>query len=407
MHAIELRQVSKRYHLGTGAGPQWTFKDDISATIRRLTGRKDTRADRELWALKDVSFAIEEGTSVGIIGRNGAGKSTSLKIISRITLPTEGRAIVRGRVGALLEVGTGFHPELTGRENVYLNGAIFGMAKAEIRRKFDQIVAFAELDRFIDTPLKRYSSGMHMRLAFSVAAHLEPEVMLVDEVLAVGDEDFQNKCLGRISEIGSEGRTVLFISHNIAAVRRLCKRGILLHGGTVAADGDLDSVIEEYHRQLSEDVSPESASATGQAAQLVEWSVGDESGLRTIRAGDAATFRFVVATDAVLPRAYLHMKVVSPTGITVFAVTSVDVLGSFSRIEPGQFVVSFKAPALPVTPGSYNLEFSLLERDSGPVDSWHLQSAVRVVSPDGSESQGAGGLIAIPFEASVVQQSGS
>ena len=201
---------------------------------------------REIWALKDVSLEINEGEIVGVVGRNGAGKSTLLKVLARITEPTEGRAVIRGRVGSLLEVGTGFHPELTGRENVFLNGAILGMRRTEIREKFDDIVGFAELERFIDTPVKRYSSGMYVRLAFAVAAFLEPEILFIDEVLSVGDQAFQQRCLGRMGEIAHSGRTILFVSHNLAAVAALCTRAILIDGGQLLADGDVDDVITHY-----------------------------------------------------------------------------------------------------------------------------------------------------------------
>src|SRR2546421_12758153 len=204
--------------------------------MMRRTGEED-RGD-EVWALKDVSFQVKRGEVLGIVGRNGAGKSTLLKVLSRITNPTAGRVHLRGRVGSLLEVGTGFHPELTGRENVYLNGAILGMPRREIARKFDEIVAFAEVERFIDTPVKRYSSGMYLRLAFAVAAHLDPDVLLVDEVLSVGDAEFQRKSLGKMREVTGEGRTILFVSHNMAAIRALCDRVILLDAGRVVLDGD-------------------------------------------------------------------------------------------------------------------------------------------------------------------------
>ena len=213
-----------------------------------LRGRQVVQGDavEEFWALKDVSFEVKQGEVLGIIGRNGAGKSTLLKILSRITEPTAGRVTLRGRVASLLEVGTGFHPELTGRENIYLNGAILGMTRAEIRRKFDEIVAFAEVERFLDTPVKRYSSGMYVRLAFAVAAHLEPEILIVDEVLAVGDAEFQKKCLGKMSEVSRGGRTVLFVSHNMSAVLQLTQRAILLSGGNVAYVGDSQSAVDRY-----------------------------------------------------------------------------------------------------------------------------------------------------------------
>jgi lipopolysaccharide transport system ATP-binding protein len=223
------------------------------AAARVLSGRLPFgHPDRkELWALSDVSFQIAPGDVVGLIGRNGAGKSTLLKILASITEPTRGRALVRGRVGSLLEVGTGFHPELTGRENIYLNGAILGMRRRDIRRQFDDIVAFAELEQFIDTPVKRYSSGMYMRLAFAVAAQLEPEILLVDEVLAVGDRSFQKKCIGRMGEVGSAGRTVIFVSHSMTAITRLCRRAILLERGRVVADGPASSVATAYLRSDS------------------------------------------------------------------------------------------------------------------------------------------------------------
>ncbi len=219
------------------------------------TNPRPANSHDTIWALKDVSFEIKRGEVVGVIGRNGAGKTTLLKIFSRITAPTEGEAEIRGRVGSLLEVGTGFHPELTGRENIYLNGAILGMRKAEIERKFDEIVAFAEIEKFIDTPVKRYSSGMYVRLAFAVAAHLEPEILVVDEVLAVGDVEFQKKCLGKVNDVAQQGRTVLFVSHNMAAVRALCNRGLILRSGRLTLDTDVESAIATY---LVEDTASDS-----------------------------------------------------------------------------------------------------------------------------------------------------
>ncbi len=203
-------------------------------------------SSRFIWALKDINFEVRQGEVVGLIGRNGAGKSTLLKILARITRPTEGHAEIHGRVGSLLEVGTGFHAELTGRENVYMSGAILGMRKAEIDRKFDEIVAFSEVERFLDTPLKHYSSGMQMRLAFAVAAHLEPEILLVDEVLAVGDAAFQKKCLGKMGDVARHGRTIVFVSHNIAAVKALCSRAVMIKDGTIAKSGAVAEVVDDY-----------------------------------------------------------------------------------------------------------------------------------------------------------------
>ncbi len=254
--AIRVKGLSKRYRIGGKQEPYRTLRDTLADAVRsplrragmllRSQGMEAVARDEMVWALKDVSFEIKHGEVLGVIGRNGAGKSTLLKILSRITEPTEGYGEIRGRVGSLLEVGTGFHPELTGRENIYLNGAILGMRRAEIARKFDEIVAFAEVERFIDTSVKYYSSGMYLRLAFGVAAHLEPEILLVDEVLAVGDAGFQKKCLNKMEDVGRQGRTVLFVSHNMPAVTRLCGRAILLDEGRLLRDGPSHQVVGVY-----------------------------------------------------------------------------------------------------------------------------------------------------------------
>jgi len=254
--AIRVEHLSKQYHIGRKQEKYRTLRDTLAeafvAPFRRagrlLRGQATGAAElsETIWALRDVSFEVKRGEVIGIIGRNGAGKSTLLKILSRITEPTEGYAEIHGRVGSLLEVGTGFHNELTGRENIYLNGAILGMKRAEIDRKFDEIVAFAEVEKFIDTPVKHYSSGMYLRLAFAVAAHLEPEILLVDEVLAVGDARFQRKCLNKMEEVGQEGRTVLFVSHSMPSITRLCERVILLDEGRIIADGPAHQVVSAY-----------------------------------------------------------------------------------------------------------------------------------------------------------------
>ena len=241
--AVHAENVGKEYRLGEHSGYQ-LLSEVLSERMRRLGRGKPAR--ERLWALRDVSFEVPRGETFGIIGHNGAGKSTLLKVLSRVTPPTEGTIEMHGRVGALLEIGTGFHPELTGRENIFLNGAILGMARTEIQSKLDEIIDFAEVRRFIDTPVKRYSSGMYLRLAFAVAAHLEPEILIVDEVLSVGDLSFQEKCLGRMETVAGEGRTVLFVSHNLAAVRKLCPRSMLLSHGEKIAEGPTDSVLEAY-----------------------------------------------------------------------------------------------------------------------------------------------------------------
>jgi lipopolysaccharide transport system ATP-binding protein len=246
---IEVEHLSKKYRLGVVGAT--TLREDLARMTSRLRGQEPAAEKGEFWALRDVSFSVQPGEVVGIIGRNGAGKSTLLKLLSRITEPTSGRAVMRGRVASLLEVGTGFHPELTGRDNIYLNGAILGMKRAEIRAKFDEIVDFAEVEEFIDTPVKHYSSGMHVRLAFAVAAHLEPEILIVDEVLAVGDAQFQKKCLGKMESVSrSEGRTVLFVSHNLAAVRTLCSKGVYLVRGKISSSGDVSEVLRCYGESI-------------------------------------------------------------------------------------------------------------------------------------------------------------
>ncbi len=254
MHtAIKVENLGKKYTITHNKQHEYTFRGAATQRFRRIfqPGQFSMEKTEEFWALKDVSFEVQQGDRVGIIGHNGAGKSTTLKILSRITEPTKGTIRIKGRIASLLEVGTGFHPELTGRENIFLNGTILGMRRTEIQRKFDEIVAFSEVEKFLDTPVKRYSSGMFVRLAFAVAAHLEPEILIVDEVLAVGDMNFQNKCLGKMEDVSkNEGRTVLFVSHNMGTIRRLCNQGILLKGGHVQIAGDINAVAGEYLKPI-------------------------------------------------------------------------------------------------------------------------------------------------------------
>ncbi len=306
--AIQAEGLSKQYNIG---GPQKTYDrlgyqltDALFAPIRRagklLRGSAQSAAelDETFWALKDVSFEIGHGEVLGIIGGNGAGKSTLLKILSRITEPTEGYADIYGRIGSLLEVGTGFHPELTGRENIYLNGAILGMTKKEIDRKFDEIVEFAEIRKFIHTPVKFYSSGMYVRLAFSVAAHLDPEILLVDEVLAVGDVAFQKKCLGKMGDVAKRGRTVLFVSHNMAVIRTLCERGICISQGSIIADGPISAVVDTYLASLDqvevvnlEDRTDRSGRGRVRLVRI-DITNGESNGVSMLKAGSPAKFTF-------------------------------------------------------------------------------------------------------------------
>jgi homopolymeric O-antigen transport system ATP-binding protein len=286
---ITVDNLSKRYLIGHRSGAEGYYsyvalRDVLGREARNFArkavnlfrGQQVVQGDEveEFWALKDVSLEIKQGELVGIIGRNGAGKTTLLKVLSRITEPTKGRVLLRGRVASLLEVGTGFHPELTGRENIFLNGAILGMTQREIRKKFDEIVTFAGVERFLDTPVKRYSSGMYVRLAFAVAAHLEPEILIVDEVLAVGDVEFQKKCLGKMGEVARGGRTVVFVSHNMAAMKSLTKRGILLDAGRVVFSGTTEQVIQHYLQLISRAVVPDRPRA---------WGKGKRTAIRDVR----------------------------------------------------------------------------------------------------------------------------
>jgi lipopolysaccharide transport system ATP-binding protein len=299
--AIQVEQISKRYKIGVLRHD--TLRDRLAhgfTTLLNRNGNEDVPPS-ELWALQDVSFEVKHGEIVGIIGRNGAGKSTLLKIISQITEPTQGRIEIYGRVGSLLEVGTGFHPELSGRENIYLNGAILGMTRQEINRKFDEIVAFAEVEKFLETPVKRYSSGMYVRLAFAVAAHLEPEILVVDEVLAVGDVAFQRKCLGKMGEVANEGRTVLFVSHNMAAVQTLCARGILLRHGTVWVDADINDTVSAYLTSLEKVATQNISERTERRGKGnirltdVDISTGGDAPSNTLATGHPARFIFYVS----------------------------------------------------------------------------------------------------------------
>ncbi len=290
--AIRADGLSKLYRIGEGRAAT-NFREAIAAAVR-APFRRGRRTSREtIWALRDISFEIAPGEVVGVIGRNGAGKSTLLKILSRITEPTEGRAEVRGRVGSLLEVGTGFHSELTGRENIFLNGAILGMRRAEITRKFDEIVAFAEVEPFIDTPVKHYSSGMYLRLAFAVAAHLEPEILLVDEVLAVGDVAFQKKCIGKMGDVAKGGRTVLFVSHNLQVVAELTRRALVVDRGSLLFSGDRYEALERYRRLFSGDASCE-FSDLGKEIGLLSARVTTSTRTRTHGYGKPLVFDFEI-----------------------------------------------------------------------------------------------------------------
>ncbi len=372
--AIRVENLSKRYRIG---GRQERYKrfsetvmDTFSAPIRRLKNLgKPTPPEETIWALKDVSFEVERGEVLGIIGRNGAGKTTLLKILSRITEPTEGRVEIHGRVGSLLEVGTGFHPELTGRENVYLNGAILGMRRAEIDRKFDEIVAFSEIVKFLDTPVKRYSSGMRVRLAFAVAAHLEPEIMLIDEVLAVGDVAFQKKCLGKMGEVSKEGRTVLFVSHNMGAIQRLCQTGLWLSNGRIEACGDVNSVIEAYLRTMESETEVFCITYENRPSkpmQLLAVRLRQPSN-GVFSVSDGLVFELDVLTRTPVDGAYVTVNILDPYDATVYWTCDVGSL-RFASPTPGYSRLICRCPRHLLTPGHYAANFAIVSLGRGTLD---------------------------------------
>ena len=371
--AIRADNLSKKYHIGSARkafdtlGEQLT--DLVKTPFRRagklLRGHATGAAelDQIIWALSNVSFEVEQGEVVGIIGRNGAGKSTLLKILSRITEPTDGQAELCGRVSSLLEVGTGFHPELTGRENIFLNGAILGMKNLEIESKFDEIVEFAEIGKFIDTPVKHYSSGMHVRLAFAVAAHLEPEILLVDEVLAVGDAAFQKKCLGKMDEVSQAGRTILFVSHNMASIQNLCSRGIWLRDGQVVFDGPIDEAVGNYLSYLSESAenafgdNPErggNGSVRLTYANVLN-SVGEPT--QHVIAGQPVALEFGYENRENLRDSNVVFTIYNHLGVAVtnFNMLLTDYIGELSN--QGRFIC--RIPRLPLPVGQYRVAVSV------------------------------------------------
>ena len=368
---IHVENLSKLYRIGE-RDQYGALRDVLSnaaaAPWRRLrsagqapAGNRQKSADQDLWALRDVSFEIQRGEIVGIIGHNGAGKSTLLKILSRITKPSTGHARIRGRVGSLLEVGTGFHPELTGRENIFMNGAILGMGKAEIDRKFDEIVAFAEMAEFIDTPVKRYSSGMYMRLAFAVAAHLETEIVMVDEVLAVGDAAFQKKCLGKMGDVVNEGRTVLFVSHNMNAIQRLCPRSMLLERGRLAALGDTASILRRYlpesrrgESPVSQiDVSHISRRGTKEAQVMSVWYSSDDQAvnLHPYPRGPLE-FKLEIFSDSPRRLGSLAVSLYDKNGTKLVNADTV-LLGQTIHLRQGHNTMRIRISELCLNPGEY------------------------------------------------------
>ena len=393
---IQVANLSKRYRLGLiGSG---TFAHDFSRWWARVRRKPDPLAkvgqvqkpavssqqsavsqpSDYIWALRDVSFEVNRGEVLGIIGRNGAGKSTLLKILSRVTAPASGEVRVRGRIASLLEVGTGFHPELTGRENVYLNGAILGMNKAEIARKFDEIVDFSGVEQFIDTPVKRYSSGMYVRLAFAVAAHLEPEILIVDEVLAVGDAAFRQKCLGKMRDVAEGGRTVLFVSHNMASVNQLCTRAILLNDGRLSTTGSPRGVIERYFRSMSDEKEySDSGLATATLSgnedadmRLMRVAVTDESG-NALRSDVPYAGAMRIRLDYEIRRpnqdAYVTFCLRDFSGVDAWWQYDADT-EIYGRRQPGVYRACFEIPADFLAAGCYQVRPSIVDPTKGVID---------------------------------------
>jgi lipopolysaccharide transport system ATP-binding protein len=378
---ISVENLSKRYLVGhreqRGGQASYTALRDVIGQELRNFGRKASDLVRgrqvvqgdtveEFWALKDVNFEVRQGEVLGIIGRNGAGKSTLLKVLSRITEPTSGRVALRGRVASLLEVGTGFHPELTGRENIYLNGAILGMGRAEIRRKFDEIVAFAEVERFLDTPVKRYSSGMYVRLAFAVAAHLEPEILIVDEVLAVGDTEFQKKCLGKMGEVSHEGRTVLFVSHNMNAVMQLTQRAILLSGGSVTYMGNPQAAVDQYSTESGGGSSVKfdvrstrrTYHGTGEARILF---LRFNRAMARFKFNEPINYSIGMIAEHKLPCVRASMVIYRNDGAPVGTSFSGDITG----IDPGtEHELNVTLPSSRLAPGSYYCDIAIGKGDN-------------------------------------------
>jgi lipopolysaccharide transport system ATP-binding protein len=379
--AITVENLGKRYRIGARQERHDSFAEALTTALvaplhrmRRIG--KPAPLDETLWALRNVSFQVEAGEVLGIIGRNGAGKSTLLKLLSRLTEPTEGRMRMRGRLGSLLEVGTGFHPELTGRENIYLNGTILGMRRDEITRKFDEIIAFSGIERFLDTPVKRYSSGMYVRLAFAVAAHLEPEILVVDEVLAVGDEEFQKKCLGKMGEVARQGRTILFVSHNMPAIKRLCTRALLLDNGQLKIDGEVEKVVTTYFQSndvvKGDGVIPENADRinSGQGF-LRRVRLCDRAGasLSQIFLGQPFSISLIYDIKDLIEDAAVEVGISTLDGLRVATICSLDEGCTRLKMAPGlrEIVVEIDVTMLP---GEYTVDAFLQNLSTNTTVDW-------------------------------------
>jgi lipopolysaccharide transport system ATP-binding protein len=369
---IQAESLSKRYHRGARAS-SGVLRDTLARALRSPWSVFHRQKPEPFWALKDVSLQVNEGEVLGLIGRNGSGKTTLLKILSRITRPTEGWAEIHGRVGSLLEVGTGFHPELTGRENAYLSGAILGMNKQEITRKFDEIVAFAELDQFIDTPVKHYSSGMYVRLAFAVAAHLEPEILLVDEVLAVGDIKFQRKCLGKMGDVARAGRTIVLVSHQLNQIRRLCQRVAWIDGGLLRQTGPTADVVGAYEADMSAGGIDDARPSHGRA-QFLHWKLtGSSQGSQHILSSEGETsFSFLLRVNSPLHGVHHGIALYDQSRQLLWG-DAVDGI----TLDPGLHEFRYTLPSLPLRPGAYSWRVSLYESGER-IDDWECVPQMQV-----------------------------
>jgi lipopolysaccharide transport system ATP-binding protein len=361
---VKVENLSKVYQIGTKTAGYSTLRESLTNTLRAPFEnlRRKNGSNESVWALRDVSFTVMPGEVMGIIGQNGAGKSTLLKILSRITEPTTGRAELYGRVGCLLEVGTGFHPELTGRENIFLNGAILGMTRPEIQRKFDEIVAFAELEKFLDTPVKRYSSGMYMRLAFSVAAHLDPEILVVDEVLAVGDAAFQKKCLGRMRDISTEGRTVLFVSHNMAAIRSLCQRGVLLAKGHKIFEGTAGECVDRYLADVTQHSTNEvdltnvrRGKGVDPTLRIDRVRLASRDGRPLVRSGDPLELELLFSVAEMLEEVVVGVNISSADNVSIMECRNSHSVGAVEQLGPGEYSIKCRIEQNILSPGLYFL----------------------------------------------------
>jgi lipopolysaccharide transport system ATP-binding protein len=399
---IEAHGISKRYERGARSSTG-LLRDTLARTLRSPWTLFQRRKPDTFWALNDVSLQVGEGEVLGLIGRNGSGKTTLLKILSRITRPTSGWAEIHGRVGSLLEVGTGFHPELTGRENAYLSGAILGMSRQEITRKFDEIVAFAELDNFIDTAVKHYSSGMYVRLAFAVAAHLEPEILLVDEVLAVGDIKFQRKCLGKMGDVARAGRTIILVSHQLNQIRRLCTRTVWVDSGEVRQTGPTAEVVSAYETDMT---SPERGSAstrTESKAQFLSWRIMEPSGSSPHRLESVgpATLAFRLKVNSPILHGHQGIALFDADRRLVWAFAIEDL-----TLEPGIYELIYKFRFLPLCPKSYNWQLSLWAEKEN-VDLWEAIPELQVTAPNYQHSLDEwNGFLNLPSEFSISTEKG-